>query len=106
MHDSGVVTLFPVHHTDTPPYPTLIGDVEDPPPPQSTTIEIASTSKTSWATGHYLLPGQELHLQVLSLHDETWREFELMIGCHGDKLKNKKSLYRFPQVQVRGSECK
>ena len=75
-------------------------DERPTPRPKVTTVTIESTREDFWPTGHYLLAGDEMTIEVLSTDDDSWKEFTVMIGIHTDNLGEEKYLYRYPRISV------
>jgi len=72
------------------------GDFSDKPPLKHHTLEFHSDREDFHSTACYLPAGQTLKVEVLSGNEG--QDWELLIGCHTDDLRNQNKLQRWPIV--------
>ena len=55
----------------------FIGDIADAVATESYIFEVTTSEENTWSTGMYLLPGQEMTVEVLSDNNIQYQEFEV-----------------------------
>jgi len=93
------VNLLQKQNIKAPGVDLFPGDFPTDPPLKSHTLELHSEREDFHLTACYLPAGQTLNVEVISGNEE--QDWQLLIGCHTDRLKNQDHLRRWPVVSNR-----